>query len=443
MNDAWYYRSGGQEMGPVSRAELAYLRRAGRLDPRSEVRRGPRGDWQPLTCAVGPCDEPLPNAARPALAADAGGDRADGRAAPAALPTSAPPCVPPPLPRWADDRQQLGIVVASVAAGVLALLLLLAAWFLWPQPANLAAAGGPSAEPAGGHTDRGAAPGPEAATQGDAPGEASGASGELQQPPGGAKAAARETSEAPPSKPAPKPPQDSLGETPHAPPSEAPRDKPAPPTPEQVEEATFTVVDASQASAPPPNSPAEPDPRGAGEGKKSGAGDEEGGQAEFFGLKAKGKKVAYVVDCSGSMQGMPFDRTCHELLRSIGDLKGDQQFFVVFFSSAAYVQFYPRPLVKWLAATKANKQMITEWVSGASAGGGTDPSDALEGTLRLRPDVIFLLTDGQFAPAVRDMLKIANRRPVPIHTVAFINRSGESLLQQISADSGGKYTFVP
>ena len=52
-------------------------------------------------------------------------------------------------------------------------------------------------------------------------------------------------------------------------------------------------------------------------------------KVEFFGSVTEGRKICYVVDCSGSMQGI-FARVQKELIKSIEDLDADRYFYVIF-----------------------------------------------------------------------------------------------------------------
>ena len=62
---------------------------------------------------------------------------------------------------------------------------------------------------------------------------------------------------------------------------------------------------------------------------------------------------------------------------------------------------------------------------------------------RPRPDVIFLLTDGEFDQAVAGLVKRLNADGnVTVHTIGFLYKTGEAVLKQIAEQNGGKYGFV-
>src|SRR6188472_1248011 len=55
----WYYHLGGQQLGPVSDAELANLLQSGRINRNTPVWREGMADWQPLSAAR-PDGPPMP-----------------------------------------------------------------------------------------------------------------------------------------------------------------------------------------------------------------------------------------------------------------------------------------------------------------------------------------------------------------------------------------------
>lgn len=169
-----------------------------------------------------------------------------------------------------------------------------------------------------------------------------------------------------------------------------------------------------------------------------------GGKAEFFEIQGKGRKFTYVVDCSGSMAGAPFTKARRELLRSVEALKSGQSFFVIFFDDGAYPQFYPHDSDGMLRATAVNKARARQWINAFMApGGGTDPRVALIRALALQPDAIYLLSDGEFDATIADQVRMQNHKRVAIHTISFITREAEFLLQQIARENNGSYRFVP
>jgi len=175
-------------------------------------------------------------------------------------------------------------------------------------------------------------------------------------------------------------------------------------------------------------------------GRQIGGGTSDGSStANFFGITAGGKNFIFVMDISGSMEGVRFRRARNELRRSIDSLSPEQQFYIIFYSSG----MLPMPVSKMLPATIENRAQTWRWIQKVRCGGDTNPEPGLMLALSLHPDAIFLLSDGEFNPqaAVRvcDQQKGTD---IPIHTVGLGSRDGERLLKAISERTGGVYRFV-
>lgn len=165
-------------------------------------------------------------------------------------------------------------------------------------------------------------------------------------------------------------------------------------------------------------------------------------KAEFFGVEAKGKSFVFVVDTSGSMmQNDRYLRCRTELLRSIGALKYQQKYYVVFFNHTTF----PMPEHKLVEARPAQITKTQEWCKLAIPAGGTDPWDGLAQALHLKPDAIYLLTDGDFNPAVVERLAHAQpqTKKIPIHTICFESLSGAPVMEAIAKQTNGSYLYVP
>jgi hypothetical protein len=166
-------------------------------------------------------------------------------------------------------------------------------------------------------------------------------------------------------------------------------------------------------------------------------------RVEFFAVKAKAQSVVFVVDCSGSMMGRRFDRACLELATAIMRLQPTQEFFVIFFNSNAI----PMPngsLPNGLRmASTSTKFKTTQWMLSIVPFDGTDPSEAMHMAAGLKPDVIFLLSDGEFAPLDPRLLQSLRNQKTIVNTLAFEDQEGAKLLESIAGATGGAYRFVP
>lgn len=161
---------------------------------------------------------------------------------------------------------------------------------------------------------------------------------------------------------------------------------------------------------------------------------------EFFGVReAHATRIVYVVDCSGSMTDS-IDFVKSELRRSIASLNPRVRFHICFYSSGPPVEMPTRKLVP---ATEAAKQRAFDFIGGIVPHGQTDPSVALKRAFEKTPDLIYLLTDGEFDAAIVDLVRSLNaEKKVRVSTIAFLYRTGEVTLKEIAAENWGVYKFV-
>lgn len=186
----------------------------------------------------------------------------------------------------------------------------------------------------------------------------------------------------------------------------------------------------------------------------SGAGTGEG--ASFFGLEATGKRFAYIVDRSGSMNSLirsgemsRWELTQIELTRSVHGLGANAEYFVVLFSSGTTPLFGGSD---WIKGTKSNKTSTSVAMMSSSANGGTDPEEAFELVFRLdpKPDAVYFMTDGEFHQSVPGRIAQLNRKSrVPVHCILLgdpgspaITQRVEKMLKGIARSSNGRYRQV-
>ncbi len=181
---------------------------------------------------------------------------------------------------------------------------------------------------------------------------------------------------------------------------------------------------------------------GVGLGKGTGIGDGDG----FFGLDLAGERFVFVVDASRSMNH-PYPgeaknrlgRVKIELYHTIQKMTPDQSFFVVFFNTEPI----PMPAEGMVKADPALTGPLLKWIFSTRAMGQTNPESALLAALRVNPDKIYFLTDGDFSYRSVRSVREHNQGRIPIHTIGFGGQGGEKNLQEIARDSRGTYQFIP
>jgi hypothetical protein len=176
------------------------------------------------------------------------------------------------------------------------------------------------------------------------------------------------------------------------------------------------------------------DPTGTGAGSP--------GKATFMGVEAMGRRFLIIADRSGSMAGPKFDRLVAELTQTVKGLKPGARFYVILYNQEAL----PYPDMRWLSGRRDTTNFL-QWLAGVGPAGNTNPLSAFQvafSRLRPRPDAIFFMTDGLFSPLVADEIPALNvgHKPVPIHSISFVDRSSEAWLRKIADDSKGTYRHV-
>ena len=250
------------------------------------------------------------------------------------------------------------------------------------------------------------------------------------------------------------------------------RARPNPPGQKSSRAKVIATNQPSPVSVPVPENPVPEGPFGMSDEIGEGWGDSEGdgsggGGASFYGNYRKGKRVAYVVDFSGSMEstvdggGTRVQGLRKELARSIENLNSNMQFTVIFFSSRCwtietegpdYVEngwngLGSPPKANWYPATQNIKTQVVAQVQKMPADGGTSWFPGLKQafTMSPPPDVVYLLSDGEPRDGnlVIDRIKEINPRGTPIDTIAFeLPGSPAGMLLEISTLTGGRFSMV-
>jgi len=184
------------------------------------------------------------------------------------------------------------------------------------------------------------------------------------------------------------------------------------------------------------------------------AGRAAGGAASLFGVTGVGNRVVYVVDRSDSMNGFggrPWMAAKAELIRSLDQLTQSQFFQLVFYNEE------PRPfrgasaaggVVQMIQGEKREITRAQQYIELADAFGGTGHLDALKLALRMRPDVIFFLTDGRVpslsGSELAEIRQMADRQGTTIHGIEFGTQSQAdptTFVRALASENRGEYRY--
>ncbi len=178
----------------------------------------------------------------------------------------------------------------------------------------------------------------------------------------------------------------------------------------------------------------------------------DGKSVKFFGAGAEGTKFIFVIDCSGSMNSeYRWETACRELKYAIEGLTAKQMYYVFLYNHDTFGMSDKTP--KLVRANAANKKKTFEWIDEKYPYGDTMPWKSLRTSLELKPDAIFLLSDGELRDNSVRLLKTFNidrdedrytlgKFKIPIHTIFLGNGMGDRTMRQISDQNNGSFTEV-
>ncbi|HEY8667032.1 MAG TPA: hypothetical protein VIL86_10220 [Tepidisphaeraceae bacterium] len=167
-----------------------------------------------------------------------------------------------------------------------------------------------------------------------------------------------------------------------------------------------------------------------------------GPKSPFMGISGNARLVAYVCDASGSMMSQ-FDNLRAELHKAVDVLKPIQSFSIVFFQDANCASVD----AKLLPAVPDNKRRAYDFLDKVSAHGSTNPLPGLKLAFDQKPQLIYLLTDGDFPSndEVRKYIRERNKdHSVKINTIAFVGNDESYLkfLKELASENGGTFKYV-
>lgn len=178
------------------------------------------------------------------------------------------------------------------------------------------------------------------------------------------------------------------------------------------------------------------------------------GTVSFMGAQAKGKSFAFLIDRSGSMEENNAWRFAQqELVKSLRQLTPTMEFQVIFYNHQFKLLDLPGrdTLVK---ATQVNVDRAVREILQLRPEGGTDHGPAILHALRrLKPDVIFVMTDAEAADTDTRMIgnvtaenkrAARNGKEAQINVVQFRHdwRRQTADIERLATQNNGTYRVV-
>jgi hypothetical protein len=199
---------------------------------------------------------------------------------------------------------------------------------------------------------------------------------------------------------------------------------------------------------------------GGGGGKLARFGPPGGGasgpRGPVFGNGGNAKNIVFVCDASGSMTNK-FASLKEQLNKAIAKLKVPQTFDVVFFQDNKATVFSKDRLKQETLqiASADNRRNASAFLEEVTVSSTSDPLPGLTVAFNRHPDLIYLLTDGDFPDneavykKVKELNKPdANGKKAKINTIAFIDPAKDTekdfrvLLEKIANENDGTFIVV-
>lgn len=173
----------------------------------------------------------------------------------------------------------------------------------------------------------------------------------------------------------------------------------------------------------------------------------------FFGNPVFDRRLCFVVDCSGSMQGV-FEKVKSQLKNFIGSLEPDRYFQIIFFGDNQLYSFNKNGLMR---ASNPVKQNAVEFIDTIAPKGRTNALEAMTKAMQNTdsaansPNVIYFLTDGfNLAKDNNNNLLMSiltfrsNYCPeTKFNTIGFWPKpQDEIILKQLAEITGGTFTLI-
>ncbi len=177
----------------------------------------------------------------------------------------------------------------------------------------------------------------------------------------------------------------------------------------------------------------------------------EKGSTQFFGVEGQGSNFVFVIDCSGSMADYGrWKQAVRELKKSVLQLRKEQKFLVLLYNDGFIAMNDQAELVP---STEIQQKKAFRWLANNSPGNWTFCAAAMEKALSLKPDAVFLLSDGEFNDRqdVFTVLETMNsfqilrryeQQQIPIHTIALGSHQGSWTMKRIADENNGNFQLI-
>ena len=173
-------------------------------------------------------------------------------------------------------------------------------------------------------------------------------------------------------------------------------------------------------------------------------------KVSLFGIDGEGYKIVFAFDRSGSMDApghnaLPAVKAA--LVKALQGFDAVHQFQIIYYNERPKIFNPTGQAGRLVFGTEQNKTLAAAFINSVVADGGTSHEDAVSLAIKCRPDVIYLLTDGDDPQLTTRELERIDRMGagIVINTIQFVAGpppGPEHFLVKLAQQSGGKYVAV-
>jgi len=168
--------------------------------------------------------------------------------------------------------------------------------------------------------------------------------------------------------------------------------------------------------------------------------------SSFFGQSGNAYRVVYVVDVSASLM-IYIDEIIREMRESIQALIPTQRFHIVLARPRQVEELSFRRLVPAISRYKNKAMSFLDTIDRIPKPGKADPIEAMKRAFAVRPELIYLLSDGDYPDVADDLERELDRmnaeQRVCITAIGFDpSPAPQALLERIAHRHGGHYRSV-
>lgn len=175
-----------------------------------------------------------------------------------------------------------------------------------------------------------------------------------------------------------------------------------------------------------------------------------GPQGAVFGNGGNAYRIIFIVDGTGTMVGLKNTLVMRELKNTISRLKPTQSYNVIFFNKGDQGGVEAADKNKLIDATSPNNKRTFEMLDRFSPEGSTNPMPAIELAFKQNPQLLYILSDGEFDnlvsydEVIKKIDSLNEGRKVKVNTIMFGDRDAraEAALKKIAESNGGRMVFV-